>query len=315
MHLPRNAHFKVHTAPATKFALQGPQSTATTKFAPQGPRSTAPATKSTLQGPQSTAPAARFAFRPTKYCASRSTKYSACHEICTSRSTTYCACHNICTSRSTKSCACHEICISMSAKYCACNEICASRRTAHCTCHDFTCPKVTIHCQSMAKTPTKSKVLRLPQNLHIDIKLLCTCHEKSTLDKQATRRPLRLPRKVVAKSKNAHSAPTRAHLRQAPRGQRFGDPTERICIWRSQNEPAQPKRTRSERTLIEPGPFTPTVRTPQDTLCGNSDTARNLIVQDHPKSFFVGGAKILAAQYTPHTKRLGRNQCLGPLLG
>ena len=67
-------------APATKFALQG-----STKYCAchSRPRSTAPATKSALQGPQSTAPASKLALQPTKYC--------ACHEMCTSR----CTCHEI----------------------------------------------------------------------------------------------------------------------------------------------------------------------------------------------------------------------------
>ena len=84
---------------------------------------------------------------------------------------------------------------------------------------------------------------------HQTAPISCTCHDKSTLDRQNTRFPLRLPRKVITKSKNAHRTTTRAHPRQAPsRGRRFARPcakkfafgnlrTELFC------ETAQPKRT------------------------------------------------------------------------
>ena len=78
---------------------------------------TTPATKVALQGPQSTAPASAC----HEICTSRSTKYCACHEIFTSRSTKYCACHEICTSRSTKYRACHKMRTSRST---ACHDIC-----------------------------------------------------------------------------------------------------------------------------------------------------------------------------------------------
>ena len=44
----------------------------------------------------------------------------------------------------------------------------------------------------------------------------CTCHQKSTLHRQNTRCPLRLPRKVIIMSENAHGVTTRAQSRQAP---------------------------------------------------------------------------------------------------
>ena len=108
LRLPRKLHFKVHKvlrlpAPATKSALQGPQSTApATKFSLQGPQSTAPVTKSALQGLQNTAPATRCALQevlpatisvnePHVQIRARRRpppcpKYCARYEICTSRS-------------------------------------------------------------------------------------------------------------------------------------------------------------------------------------------------------------------------------------
>ena len=58
-----------------------------------------------------------------------------------------------------------------------------------------------------------SKVLRLPRKLHP-----CTCHEKSTLEHQNTRFPLRLPRKVITRCENAHGATvtTRMQSLEAP---------------------------------------------------------------------------------------------------
>ena len=76
---------KVHkAAPATKSALQGPQSTA-------------PATKSPLQGPQVLHLPPNLHFKVTKYC--------TCYEICTSRPTKYCTRHDMCTSQGPRSTA------------------------------------------------------------------------------------------------------------------------------------------------------------------------------------------------------------------
>ena len=44
----------------------------------------------------------------------------------------------------------------------------------------------------------------------------CTCHEKSTLEHQNTRFPLRLPRKVITMCENADGTTTRAQLLEAP---------------------------------------------------------------------------------------------------
>ena len=44
----------------------------------------------------------------------------------------------------------------------------------------------------------------------------CTCHEKSTLDQQNTRFPLRLPRKVATVPKNAQGTTTRVQSQRAP---------------------------------------------------------------------------------------------------
>ena len=82
--------------------------------------------------------------------------------------------------------------------------------------------------QSMPKT-TISKALRLPQNMYIHqhqpAPISRACHEKLTLVHHSTRLPLRLPRRVITKSKNAHDTTRRARLRQAPSpGQRFARP-------------------------------------------------------------------------------------------
>ena len=73
--------------------------------------------------------------------------------------------------------------------------------------------------QSASKITTMFKVLRLPQNLHFESRaapILCTCHEKPTLDHHNTRFPLRLPRKVTTMSENARGTTTRARSLEAP---------------------------------------------------------------------------------------------------
>ena len=56
------------------------------------------------------------------------------------------------------------------------------------------------------KTVLRSKTAPIP----------CTCHEKSTLEHQSTRFPLRLPRKVITMCENAHGTTTRAQSLEAP---------------------------------------------------------------------------------------------------
>ena len=65
------------------------------------------------------------------------------------------------------------------------------------------------HVQSAApatKTAFRSKTAPIP----------CTCHEKSTLEHQTTRFPLRLPRKVTTTYENVHGTTTRAQSLEAP---------------------------------------------------------------------------------------------------
>ena len=56
------------------------------------------------------------------------------------------------------------------------------------------------------KTAFRSKTAPIP----------CTCHEKSTLEHQNTRFPLRLPRKAATMCENAHGTTTRAQSLEAP---------------------------------------------------------------------------------------------------
>ena len=168
----------------------------------KGPQSTAPATKSALQGPQNTS------------------KYCTCHEIALQGP------------QRTAPATCHKI------LHFKVHKVLRLPRNLHFKVHEvLDLPRLlktshmhkshdSLHLprnQSMPKTTTMSKVLRLPQILPPPIS--CTCHEKSTLDHRSMRFPLRLPRKVTTKSKNAHGATTRAHLCRAPsRGQRFARP-------------------------------------------------------------------------------------------
>ena len=191
-------------------------------------QSAVPATKSALRGSPRAVPATKSAHGGSpscdchEICTSRFTKCCVCHGLCTSRFTKCYACHELCTSRFTKCCACHEIYMSRITTCCDCHEICTSRFTKCCTCHEIckraTCPKVTIHCtchgiraphvQSAApatKSALRSTAAPIP----------CTCHERSTLDHQSTRFPLRLPRKVTTMCENAHGNTTRAQSRQA----------------------------------------------------------------------------------------------------
>ena len=131
-----------------------------------GPHSTAPATKSALQGPQSqvTAP---------------------CLEICTSRTQRF-------TSRRpakairTKSTSANNIKMPTSE-----NKPHVQKVTTHRVCHEN---QDHHHAQSTAPA-TKSLHRRKATPIS------CACHEKFNIDHQSTRFPLRLPGKVVTKSK------------------------------------------------------------------------------------------------------------------
>ena len=125
---------------------------------------------------------------------------SPCHEICTSRVTECCACQELCTSRVTERCACHEICNRA-------HLIQKSRFTAPVTKSELLDDHY--HVQSAApatKTAFRSKTAPIP----------CACHEKSTLEHQNTRFPLRLPRKVTTLYQNARGITTRAQPLAAP---------------------------------------------------------------------------------------------------
>ena len=186
------------TAPATKPALQGPQSTAPiTKSARQGPQKTGAGRKFALQGPQSTGPSTKSALQGPQ---NTLPKYCICYEICTSRSTKYCTCHKMYT-QGPQSTAPATI----------------SENGPHVQKSRFTTHR---HVQSIAPA-TKSA------HQHQTAPISCTCQKKSTLDHQNTRFPLRLARKVITKSKNAHLATTRAH----PQGQEKGVAQHRFCVY------------------------------------------------------------------------------------
>ena len=219
---------------------------------------TAPATKSALQDAQRTAPGTC-----NEICTSRSTKHCAGHEMRTSSSTKYCTCHQKCTSRSTKYCTCHEICTSRSTKYTAPATTCAlqgPQSTAPGTIsqneprhmsktHDS--PHLPRN-QSMPKTTAMSKVLRLRLKFYTSTSKCCDLlHLSQKVDfrpHQNTRFPLRLPRKVITKSKNAHGTTRRERtsVKHRPAASVSRDPTQRYCIGHLRTElscePAQPKR-------------------------------------------------------------------------
>ena len=119
------------------------------------------------------------------------------------------------------------------------------------------------HVQSPApatKTACRSKTVPIP----------CTCHEKSTLEHQNTRFPLRLPRKVTTMYQNAHGTTTRAQSLEAPAAatqilracavEMHIDDVERHECTVNSNELARHAHAeqRSKHTC-----FSPTVRTPQ----------------------------------------------------
>ena len=155
----------------------------------------------------------------------------ACHEVCTSRFTMRCACHEICTSRFTKCCASQEISTSRFTKCCTCHEICTSRlrgsqgavpatksarrgsQSAVPATKSANEPRVQ---KSRFTAPvTKSELLDDHHHVQSAVPatktafrgktppIPCACHEKSTLEHQNTRFPLRLPRKVATMCENA----------------------------------------------------------------------------------------------------------------
>ena len=139
------------------------------------------------------------------------------------------ACHETCTSRSTKCCTCHEICTSRSQSAVpatkSANEphVQKSRFTAPVTKSEL--PDDHHHVQSAApatKTALRSKTAPIP----------CTCHEKSTLEHQNTRFPLRLPRKVTTMYRKCarHHNESAVARSTRPAG-RFCEPAQSKCTW------------------------------------------------------------------------------------
>ena len=174
-------------------------------------------------------------------------KCCTCHETCTSRFRKRCACHEICTSRFIKCCACYEICISKFTKWCLHFEVCkvlCLRRNLHFEVQKVVCLPRNLHFEV-------HKVLRLSRNLHVQTSrftatnlprklhfealtapISCACHEKSTLDHQSTRFPLRLPRKVATMSENARAQRERSPEKHPPLPPRFREPAQSKCTKR-----------------------------------------------------------------------------------
>ena len=163
--LPRNLHFKVHlsAAPATKSALRGsPSAPPATKSALRGSPNAVPATKSGLRGSPSAAPSTKSTLRgsPTAVPATK------------------------CAHRGSQS----AVPATKSA-----NEphVQKSRFTAPVTksglLDDHHHVQSAISAVPATKTTFRSKTALIP----------CTCHEKSNLERQNTRFPLRLPQKVT----------------------------------------------------------------------------------------------------------------------
>ena len=160
LHLQRNLHFKAHKVLhlPRKSAARGPQSAAPgTKSALQGPQSAAPATKFALQGPQSTTPATKSALRGPRSTAPATKSALQCSQSTAPAPATI------------------------------------SENEPHLQKSRFIAPVTKLervedhhHVQSAApatKFAFRSKTAPIP----------CACHEKSTLDHQNTRFPLRLP--------------------------------------------------------------------------------------------------------------------------
>ena len=99
---------------------------------------------------------------------------------------------------------------------CACHKIC--KNEPHVQKSQFTAPVTKSellddhhHVQSAARATNIAFRSQTPP-------IPCTCHEKSTLEHQNTRFPLRLPRKVVTICENAHGSTTRAQSLEAIEG-------------------------------------------------------------------------------------------------
>ena len=211
---PRNLHFKVHEALRL----------------PRNPHfKDHKVLRHSFRGSHSIAPA-------TIICASRSTKYCVCHEICSLRFTMCCACHAICTSRSAKCCSCHEIWSSSAAP--ATNSalwsssvLWGSQTAAPATKSTLQdSPAAALQLRFAARTlPTtpsryQNAAFARDNSLHCHeiwahrrsppCPKCCACHEiciskyntteSWNLDRQSTRFPLCLPRKVITISENDH---------------------------------------------------------------------------------------------------------------
>ena len=118
---------------------------------------------------------------------------TSCHEICTLRFTKCCTCHEICASRVTECCACHEICERVTRA--------KSRFTAPVTKSELLDDH---HHVQRAAPATKSAFRSKPLRSRAPIV------EKSALEHQNARFPLRLPRKVTTMCENARGTTTRA---------------------------------------------------------------------------------------------------------
>ena len=82
-----------------------------------------------------------------------------------------------------------------------------------------TCPKVTIHCtchEIQSAAPATESAFQSNAG-----PIPCACHEKSALDHQNMRFPLRLPRKVTTMSENAHGTTAESAV---PASTRRGQP-------------------------------------------------------------------------------------------
>ena len=178
--------------PATKSALRGSHAVPVTKSALRGPPSAAPAAKSALVGSPSAAPATKSALRGSQS-AVPVTKSAIRGSPSAAPAT-----------KSALRCSPSAVPATKSA-----NEphVQKSRFTAPVTKSELLDDHH--HVQSAApatKTAFPSETPPTP----------CTCHEKSTLEHQNTRIPLRLPRKVTTMCENVHGTTMRAQSPEAP---------------------------------------------------------------------------------------------------
>ena len=114
---------------------------------------------------------------------------NTCHEICTS-----CACHEICTTKSALRGSQSTAPATKSANEPHVQKI--PKVTTHCACHEIRAPR---------RSPPKA-LHRCTSHETCIAPIPCACQEKSTLEHQNTRFPLRLPRKVTTMSENARGA-------------------------------------------------------------------------------------------------------------